>query len=149
MKKIKLLLILPLLVMLLYGGYDGVLTSTAQNFTANWVDLGGEISTRGYNTIHLWLEMEINNSNDMRFQFLDLHTAGDSNEYQRVTISTTANVLLVEPAYYEMNVDGDAKLHFVFGLDSKTDVIQMQIQVGTVGAPTAAQMMTAYISLGY
>jgi hypothetical protein len=151
MKRLKLFLILPLILSLfLFGDTTGVLTATPQNFTTSWVDLGSEIDvgTKGFRIIHFWFEMEINDSNDMRFQILDKTTTTTTNEYNRGTFSTTASKLLIEPTFYEFNVDGDAKYHLVFGLDNKIDTIQVQIQVSVEGA-TKAQMMTAYYSLGY
>lgn len=150
MKKLKLLFILPFLVLLLHGAYTGVLTSTAQNLTTSWVDLGGEIDvgTKKFNTIHLWLNIDINDSNNVRFKILDKWESAGSDEYERATISTTANKGLVEPTSYEFNVDEDKKYHFVFGLDNVTPYIQIQVQVGTAGA-TPGQIDSAYYSLGY
>jgi hypothetical protein len=151
MKRLKLFLILPLiLTVFLFGDITGVLTTTPQNFTTTWVDLGSEIDvgTKGFRIIHLLFEMEINDSNDMRFRILDKTTTTTTNEYDRGTISTTANKGLIEPTFYEFNVDENAKYHLVFGLDNKIDTVQIQIQVSVEGA-TKAQMMTAYYSLGY
>jgi hypothetical protein len=150
MKRLKLFLILPFLVLLLHGAYTGVLTSTPQNLTTSWVDLGGEIDvgTKKFNTIHLWVTLDINDSNNIRFKILDKWESAGADEYERATISTSANVLYVEPTYYEFNIDEDKKYHFVFGLDNVTPYVQIQVQVGTAGA-TPAQIDAAYYSLGY
>lgn len=129
-------------------GKDGSLITAPQSLTTAWVDLGGEIAAQDFNVLHLWLEIDINDSNDVRFKILDKRVSAGADEYERATMSTTSSKLLIESTFYEFNVDEDKKYHIVLGLDNVTKYIQVQVQVSATGA-SAGQIDSATYSLGY
>ena len=54
------------------------LISAAQNFTASWADLGGEIATNQFNSIGLWLNLDINDTLNARVRLIAKHTSAGS-----------------------------------------------------------------------
>lgn len=132
-------------------GYDGelVASTSPQDLTTDWADVGGEIDTtnkRG--KLHLWIKLDINNSNNFRIKLLDKHASAGADEYERLIKSASASVVHVEKAYYEWNVDEDGKFHLTFDLDGGTDYVQVQAQVSATGA-TAAQIDECLYSIKY
>jgi len=111
------------------------LITAAQDFTANWVDLGAEIDTAGKTGILLWPEIDINDSLNCRIRAKFKFASDSALEFDSPIRSTEAAVVKYQPHYYELDVDGtdqNIPLHWVlYGL---VPVVQFQIQAGTVGA---------------
>ena len=126
-----------------YTGPEAIIAA-AQNFTDVWVELGPEIPTAGCTHLGIWLDLAINNSNDMRIKALAKHTAAGPNEYDLPIRVLSATDVKVEPGYIEFNQDANQKVLMSVPLDGVIPFIQFQIKVGTLGAPTAAQVVTAY-----
>lgn len=115
------------------------LKGTAQDFTASWVDYGGEISTDGHSIVALWLNIDINNTENVRLRILAKHTEGGSG-YILPLKTETATIVTVEDEYFEFTTDEDARRVISFTLDRVIPFVQVQIQAGTVGA-TAGQIL--------
>lgn len=124
------------------------LISSAQDFTAAWVDLGGEIEVNGARWLGLWLDVDINNTNNPQVRVLAKHTANHASEFSLPILTVGASDVKVEEHYIEFNVDADQKVLLSFDLDRVIPYIQVQIKAGTVGA-TAGQIDAALITLGY
>lgn len=124
------------------------LISVAQNLTANWVDLGGEISTANVQHIGVYINLDINDSNNARVRLLAKHTSAGADEYTLPIRTVSASVVSVEGEYIEFNVDADQKVILEFTLDGVVPFCQIQVQAGTVGA-TAGQIDGAHYVLGY
>lgn len=122
--------------------------AAAQNFTAGWVDLGFEIDCRSYTTLAIWLELDINLSNNARIRALAKHTAGGTNEYVLPIKTVSATDIKVDAEYTEFNTDADQSMVLSVELLNVVPSIQFQIQAGTVGG-TAAQIDSAFVTLGY
>lgn len=133
-----------------YGKTIGplALISAAQDLTANWVDLGGEISTENVQHIGIYINLDINNSQDARVRLLAKHTSAGTDEYNLPIRTVSASDVKVEDEYIEFNVDADQKMILEFDLDGIVPFCQIQVQAGTVGA-TAGQIDSAYYVLGY
>ncbi len=122
------------------------LKSSAQNFTASWVDYGGEIGTDGHLTIALWLNIDINDTQDARLRILAKHASGGADEYVLPIKTETTSVVNIEAEYFEFTTDEDAKRVISFALDNVIPFAQVQIQAGTVGA-TAGQILNSKYTL--
>ncbi len=120
------------------------LKSSAQNFTTSWVDYGSEIGTDDHSTIALWLNIDINDTQDARLRILAKHTSSGADEYVLPIKVETATVVNVEDEYYEFIVDEDAKRIISFTLDRVIPFVQVQIQAGTVGASAGQVLASKY-----
>lgn len=124
------------------------LISAAQNLTASWVDLGFEIDCKGYDSLGLWLTLDINDTNNARVRVLVKHTKAGSEEYVLPIRTVSASDVKVEDEYIEFNTDADQKMVLSWQLDNVIPFIQIQVMAGTVGA-SAGQIDAAYATLGY
>ena len=122
--------------------------STPQAFTTGWVDLGGELDTRGIGSIALWLNLDVNDGANMRVRALGKHVLDGTDEYNFPIETIGASVVSAEVRYVEFNVDGDQKIVLSWDLDHIVPAVQFQISAGTVGA-TDAQVDSAYVTMGY
>lgn len=144
MDKIKQIfsIVLILTICLFAGGYDGMVISSAQTLTDTMADLGGEITTTGFNYLIIYIEIDINLSNDVQLQALSKHTTAGSDEYVDAIFTEGSSDIKVEPDYLEFNVDEDKKYKLVYKLNGAS-YIQLQARVVTVGG-TAAQIDSCY-----
>lgn len=124
------------------------LIPTPQNFTGSWADLGGEIPTHGYNTITLWLTLDINDTLDARIRLLEKHESSGVEEYPPQIESIGASDVKIEPHYWEVNVDADQLFTVVRQLDGVVPYTQPQISAGTPGG-TPGQITAAYYTRGW
>lgn len=120
-----------------------VLTSSAQNFTASWADLGSEIKTETFANLGLWLNIDINDTLDARFRALARHTDGGDKYVFPIKINT-ATVVNVEDEYCEFTTNEDAFRVIGITLDKILPFIQIQIQAGTVGASVGQVLNSKY-----
>jgi len=121
-----------------------VATSAPQAVTSGWVDLGSQIEVRNFERMALWVNVDINSTNNVQFRVLyGLESAG--NEYQSVILSPGSSDVKFEGEYLEYNVDADGRFVFEFGLMG-ANYAQVQVKAGTVGA-TAGQIDEAYVTL--
>ncbi len=132
-----------------------ILSGTAQTLTDSWVDLGVEIYCDGYNTLGVFLDVDINSSANVRIRALGKHTTAHANEYQLpvmpvVSVDGTSDAVLQvsNDNYIELNNDADQKIFVEFPLSNAVPYVQLQVEAGTVGA-TAGQILSAYVVLGY
>jgi hypothetical protein len=127
------------------------ISTSDQDFTAAWVDYGGEQATAGYNTACVYITIKINNTDDPRWRFLAKHTSAGAEEYEFPIETLSASDIAVEGAYYEANVDENQLVVTCLDLGNAIPYIQMQIQAGTPddGGGTEGQVTEAYIIKGY
>ncbi len=119
------------------------LKDTPQDFTNEWADYGDEIGTDGYGTIVLWLNIDINNTQNARFRILAKPVSGGAQYVLPINIAT-ATVVNVEDEYHEIVVDEDAKRILSFMLDKVVPFVQVQIQAGAVGASPGQVLDSKY-----
>jgi len=115
------------------------LKGTAQDFTASWVDYGPVVSSDGFDNMTIWIDIDINNTQDARIRILAMHISG-GDEYVHAIEKTTPSVINVEDEYFEFTTDEDKKRVLKIALDGVIPCVQVQIQAGTVGA-TAGQIL--------
>jgi len=136
------ILIVLILTICLFGGYDGAVISAAQDLTNAMADLGSEITTTGYNYLIIYIVIDINDSVNVRLQVLSKHTSAGTDEYKDALYTEGSSVIKVEPDYLEFNVDGDDKYKLVYRLNG-ADYVQLRVMAGTVGA-SAGQIDSCY-----
>lgn len=128
------------------AGPEGVITSP-QNLTASWADLGSEKIVPGFKTAALWLDVDINDSSNVRIRCLAKRAPATGLEYVLPINTVGASSVAVEDEYFELNVDADQQIIVKVTLDNVIPVIQWQVIAGTLGA-SAGQIETAYMTLG-
>lgn len=128
-------------------GGPHTLTTVAQDLTANWVDLGAELHVAGARFIGLWVNLDINLSNNARIRLIAKHVDAGTDEYVLSIHTIGASDVKVEDEYIEFNVDADQKALLVWDLDGVVPYVQFQVQAGTVGG-TAGQIDSSYVTTG-
>lgn len=96
---------------------------SAQDLTDTYADFGGEIETLGCKSIGLWINCDVNNSEDVTLQVLGLHTSGgDEYDIDGINVKTlwTSGVSDFNK-YYEFDV-------------GVIPILQLQAKAVTVGA---------------
>jgi hypothetical protein len=151
MKKyiIVLLIVFASMIYSQYKVAPTALKTTAQDLTTSWVDIGGEINITGYRYLHLWINLDINSTNNARFRVLFKRESAGTDEYGYYTKSSSNGVSTItgNGHYYEFGTDADQKIVVDIGLKSGYPYCQVQVSCGTVGA-TAGQIDSIYYSLG-
>jgi hypothetical protein len=122
-----------------------VLKSTPQDLTDAWADVGSEIDMRGYNSLGIWLNLDVNSSSNMRIRALAKLDSAGTTEYNMPIKTVGASAVLLENEYFEWNVDADNNFFFDIETSGHVAYIQLQAQVSAVGA-TAAQIDYAEIT---
>jgi hypothetical protein len=126
------------------------LEATPQDFTGAWVDLGGEIDTRWFNTLTLWFQVDVNDGSGLMFRVLGKNENGVA-EYSFPIETTTAAAGAAKTALQDSVYEFEAvDQNILVNIDLKgtIPVCQVQIMATTPGA-TAAQIDAAYYTLGY
>jgi len=121
------------------------LISAAQNLTGTWADLGEVIDVRDVDSLGLWLDLDINDSENARFRILALSSETDSSPYSLPIRAVGFSDVKLEEEYFEFNVDQDQKMLVEIEVSDLIQYIKVQVKAGTVGA-SAGQIDSAYIS---
>jgi hypothetical protein len=151
--KIKYLIAILFILTLFTQGQDGyrypitAIKETAQNLTNSWADIGSEIDLRRYRYLTLWINLDINDSNNARIRILWKRALAGTDEYVLPIKAIGASDIKVEPHYIEFNVDEDRLMVIGFDLLNTAAIIQVQVMAGTVGA-SAGQIDSIYYSAG-
>lgn len=146
MRKLKISILSCLVLCLLLSGqwfYKGNIPgwSAAQNLTTSWADLGTEITVTGYRFIALYVTTDINNGANIRLRVISKHTAAHADEFIPMILTEGSSDIKIEYEYVEWNDDSiDHKSYLLYDLHGAHNVMQIQVQAGTAGAPTAAQI---------
>lgn len=125
-----------------------IAAASPQAFTASWADLGAEIQMHGYNSLGVWLVLDVNNSLDMRLRARVKLDKDATNEYSLPIRSVGTAVVAVEQEYLEFNVDEDANYLIDFDTKGHAGFVQLQISAGTAGA-TPGQVDECIITKRY
>lgn len=119
-------------------GPDSLL-GAPQDVTAAWVDLGAEITMGGYTHLGVWVDLDINDSENVRIRALAKHTAAGGDEYFLPILSVSVSDIKIQDEYFEFNEDIDQKVLVKVPTDNLVPVIQLQVMAGVVGG-TAGQV---------
>lgn len=132
----------------IYTAGPQALISAAQNLTGAWADLGSEVKTSGFQHLGLWLNVDINDSSDVRVRVLAKHTEAHADEFSLPIKTVGASSVAIEDEYFELTDDADQKILIGVDLDGIVPVIQIQVMAGTLGA-TAGQIDGALVTMAY
>lgn len=121
------------------------LSTTTQAFTTSWVDYGAEVETHGVKTLNLWVDLDINSTNDARIRVLGKMTKGATNEYNMVIKKVNTTEVQIDDHYIEFHVDADQKAIIPIDLNYAFPFVQVQVSCGTVGA-TAGEIESIYMT---
>lgn len=121
------------------------LKATPQNFTSSWVDYGVEIGTDGHDRISIWVDLDINNTQDARIRLVGRYDkSGDDYDFLIKTVYDEK--ISVKSEYMEFATDANGKSVVSFELDEIVPFVQVQIQAGTVGG-TPGRIVSSKYSL--
>lgn len=125
--------------------------SSAQDLTTPWADLGPEIYMFGYNSLGVWLNVDANDSADIRVRALAKHTSGGSEEFPLSieSVGSSSNVVRVNQYYWEFEVDEDAQYILLVRTEGVVPYVQLQVQHRANIDSTAGQIDTAYYTRGW
>lgn len=111
------------------------LISASQLLTGAWADLGPVIDVRDTETLSLWLNLDINNSTNVRVRMVGLKTADAADFYLMPIKTVNAAVVNVNQEYYELDVDADQKIVLAFSTFDLLPFVKFQVMAGVLGAP--------------
>lgn len=110
------------------------LLTSNQTLTAGWVNLGAEINCEGALSIALWIDLDVNNSTNVRIRALARNAAGGS-DYVFPIKTTYASNVKVQSEYIELDVDADQKIILETTLDGLVPFVQFQVMAEVAGVP--------------
>lgn len=119
------------------------LIDSPQILTADWADLDNELSVGGANTISIWLNLDINDSLNVRVRLLAKHELGGAEEYKLPISNVSPMAVQVNDEKIEIDNDEDQVLILTWPLMGTILFVQFQVQAGEVGL-MPAQILTAY-----
>lgn len=122
------------------------LIPSAQTLTTAFANLGGEIDMRGENQLGLWLEVDINDAEDVEIRVLHKHTSGGTEEYREIYLgSPAANITTIHLNDYQVASDADQLFKLNIPVSATSPYIQVQARE-RVNEGTDADIDTAYIT---
>jgi len=120
------------------------LISSAQDLTNAWADLGDPVKMANRSTCGLWINLDINATNNARVRALaQLDQSGTLGEFFLPIKTVSTSDIKVQDEYIEFNDDADQKMILEVETNNLIPWLQFQVMAGTVGA-TAGQIDTAY-----
>jgi len=134
----------------LFCGPREIVAATApQDLTAAWAAIGGddsELAVDGARFFGLWLDLDINSSQDVRVRLVGRYTTG-GDDYVLPIKTVSSSDVKIEDDYVELNDDADQKIIISWDLDCIFPFVEIQVQAGVVGA-TAGQIDGAQVTTG-
>ena len=119
--------------------------ASAQALSANWRNVGSEQSTEYKRSIGIWLDIDINDSENVQIRALARYESGGSNYVLPIKAVTTTKIT-VQAEYTELANDADQTMLIEIETNKTVPFIQLQAKAGTVGA--SAGTITARSSVG-
>lgn len=119
--------------------------SAPQTLTGAWVDVGAPIDTRDIYRVSLWVDLDINNSTDVRFRLVGKKTVDATDVFSLPIKTVLPASVKVEPEYYEFNVDADQKQLLDWFVADMAPYVQVQTMVGAVGV-TPGQLLSVDVT---
>lgn len=121
------------------------LISSPQELTASWVDLGEVVDATNWSRLFLWIDLDINDSQNVRVRALPKIGKNDTSEYNYVIETVGSSDVKIEPKYFEFNSDSDQKVVWQVNTLGGVPYVQFQVEAGTAGA-TPGQIETAIVT---
>lgn len=112
--------------------------------TNAWQDIGAEMVTKGVDSVGVWLDVDVNSSQNVRIRAIAKHEADGTDEYVLPIRTVSASDVKVEDEYVELNDDADQKILVEIALNELVPYIQLQIQDSNDGT---GQIESAYVTM--
>ncbi len=124
--------------------------SVAQTLTASFVDLGDEQDMREFTKLGLFLNININNSENIQVKAIGRTSAGDAIEYLLPIRSANFSAGQVGVKTFVLELENDVDQGIILEVETGNIIpfVQLQVKVGTVGA-TAGIISNALVSKSY
>lgn len=116
---------------------EPTIITSPQTVTGSWADLGSEIDMSSWRRTGIWLDLDINDSNNVRVRALAKLTKNGALEYVPVIKTISATDIGIVGGYYEFTSDTDQQAYFELETNGLIPVIQWQVMAGTAGATPA------------
>ena len=121
------------------------LISAAQNLTASWADLGSEIDMTKYRRCMVWLNIDINDSQNVRLRAVGKLAKNATLEYVFPIKVVTSSKVNVQDEFTEFTDDADQSVLVEILTNGLVPIVQLQVEAGTAGA-TPGQIDNADIT---
>ena len=110
--------------------------ATAQTLTAGFVDLGDEIDVKGFTSVGIFLDVNINDSLDLQIRIIGRTESGGADDYLLNINSTsfTSAKIRYKTGFLELENDADQKIIIEIPTGNLIPFIQLQVKAGTLGA---------------
>lgn len=122
------------------------LISSAQTLTNAWADLGDRIACGDTKNIALWLNVDINDTQNLQIRMVCFTGETATDTYVPVIDTPSASKVSIEAEVIELNVDADTKIVRQFDIMDQVYFIKFQVMAGTVGA-TPGKISEAFVSM--
>ena len=123
------------------------LTMNYATLTATYNDIGDPIGVKGWDSLALYVKVDINSTNNPRFKFLGKTEADDTDlflmDHNRIKCPS-ATVPATED-YIELDSDADQLVEIVIPELYGIAAVQVQVSAGTVGATAGAITAIEYV----
>lgn len=116
---------------------EPTIITAPQTVTGSWADLGGELDMTSWRRIGLWIDLDINDSNNVRIRALVKIAKNGALEYVPVIKTISATDIGIIGGYYEFTSDSNQQAYFELETNGLIPVIQWQVMAGTAGASPA------------
>ena len=113
---------------------DVITLAENQALTAGWVDVGNEFECTKLENVLIWIDIDINDSQDFRIRLLAKTAKGGTDEYFLPIRTVSPTVNRIQQEYIEFTEDIDQKILAESSLDHVIPWMQIQCQAGVAGA---------------
>ena len=120
------------------GNYRGPKALGSADFGTAWGTVGTAFQTAGARSIGAFIDVTVNDSQDMRFRLQGQRTASGS-AYSLPISGVSNDRVSVQPEYFELAQDADQLVLLGWELGGVVPYSRLQIQVSSAGS-TAAEI---------
>lgn len=113
---------------------DVITLGTNHTLTGAWADLGAEFETTKIDNLLIWVDIDINDSQDFRIRVLAKATRGAVEEYFIPIRTVSPTVNRIQQEYIEFTEDIDQKILANVTLNYVVPWMQLQVMAGVAGA---------------
>lgn len=119
------------------GKFERDLITSPQTVTGSFVDIGDEIRTNQIEGFMAFIELNINDSLNVRIRALAKHASGATSEYVLPIKTISTNQVNLEDEFFEFAEDIDQNMAIELTTNWTIPFVQLQVSAGTVGASPA------------
>lgn len=109
------------------------LLAAAQTITDTWADVGEAIDVRDVSSLGLWVDLDVNNSQDVRLRLVALPSPDSADIYELPLEAVAATESKIQDHYFELDNDADQKMLLKVSVSDVALYVKVQVMAGTVG----------------